>query len=135
MHRFRVPELFLGCFLTVAVFAAGMLFQEQRQAASLAYAEKKREPAPKGRFESPDAELTGSTWLTKDAAGFFTFGLAVIGIGQAILFYVQLRYMRKGMADSTTAAKAADLNARAAVALELPIIRMIPQATSTTCPE
>jgi hypothetical protein len=26
MYRFRVPEIFLGCFLTIAVFAAGMLF-------------------------------------------------------------------------------------------------------------
>ena len=29
MYRFRVPELFLGCFLTVAVFATGILFSNQ----------------------------------------------------------------------------------------------------------
>jgi hypothetical protein len=108
MYRFRVPEIFLGCFLTVAVFAAGMLFQGVEQSSRPAQAIEKQEAASQGhKADNPDAELTGSTWLTKDAAGFFTFGLVVIGIGQVVMFFFQLRYMRRGMNDATIAAEAA----------------------------
>jgi hypothetical protein len=115
MYRFRVPEIFLGCFLTVAVFATGMLFERQKQATNPTNSEKKQEAATNSyEPENPDAELTGSPWLTKDAAGFFTFGLVVIGVGQAILFYIQLRYMREGMRDAADAAQAANTAATAA---------------------
>src|SRR5262245_39808985 len=40
-------------------------------------------------------------WLTKDAAGFFTFLLVVVGGVQVGLFYWQLRYMRTGMEDAS----------------------------------
>lgn len=112
MYRFRVPEIFLGCFLTVAVFAAGMLFERSKQSSRPAQSISKQETASEGsKAQNPDADLTGSTWLTKDAAGFFTFGLVIIGIGQAILFWFQLRYMRQGMDDATMAAKAAAISA------------------------
>lgn len=115
MYRFRLPEIFLGCFLTVAVFAAGMLFQGREQSARPAQAAGKHEFVRQGPItESSDAELIGSTWLTKDAAGLFTFGLVVVGVGQAILFFFQLRYMRKGMDDATLAAKAAQTSAETA---------------------
>jgi hypothetical protein len=55
---------------------------------------------------------------------FLTLFLAFIAFGQAGLFVWQLRYMRGGMEDAAKAANAADLSARAAIALELPIIRM-----------
>jgi hypothetical protein len=105
--------------LTVAVFATGMLFQGQKQAASPASAEKKQEAASNShKSESPDAELTGPTWLTKDAAGFFTFGLVLVGVGQAWLFFFQLRYMRIGMRDATVAANAAKDSSVGVVAAE-----------------
>lgn len=108
MYRFRVPELFLGCLLTVAVFAIGMLFEGQKQPASPTQTTSNQEAASaRQKTQGPDAELTGSTWLTKDAAGFFTFGLVWVGLGQAVLFFVQLRYMRTGMSDATIAANAA----------------------------
>lgn len=110
MYRFRVPEIFLGCFLTVAVLATGILFQPFRSAQTV---EKQETARQRHKAESPDAELTGSTWLTKDAAGFFTFWLVVVGFGQAILFFIQLRYMRKGMDDATRAARAAEDAAKA----------------------
>jgi hypothetical protein len=116
MYRFRVPEIFLGCFLTVAVFATGMLFKGNEQATRPEQGIKKQEAASQGHeAKNPDAELTGSTWLTKDAAGFFTAGLVLVGIGQALLFYFQLRYMRIGMRDATRAAKAAEDAAKASL--------------------
>jgi hypothetical protein len=122
MVRLRVPELFLGCFLTVAVFAAGMLFNWRQSAEPQSV--KQHEVGSRGhKTENPDSEFTGMTWLTNDAAGFFTFGLVVIGVGQAMLFLVQLRYMRQGMRDATIAANAADLSARAASAIEFPVVR------------
>jgi hypothetical protein len=42
-------------------------------------------------------------------------GLVAIGIGQAILFFVQLSYMRKGMEDATMAAQATKVSADAAL--------------------
>jgi hypothetical protein len=107
MYRFRVPEIFLGCFLTVAVFAIGMLFDRQQAAQPQRDIPKQEAPNQSQKADSPDIELTGSSWLTKDASGFFTFWLALIGIGQAGLFFIQLRYMRKGMDDATIAAVAA----------------------------
>ncbi|MDR3484150.1 MAG: hypothetical protein P4M05_04470 [Bradyrhizobium sp.] len=113
--RFQVPELFLGCFLTVAVFAMGTLFARQEQTASPAQPQSRQETtAESSKTQNPDTELTGSMWLTKDAAGFFTFALVIVGIGQAVLFFVQLRYMRTGMDDATMAARAAQTSAETA---------------------
>jgi hypothetical protein len=115
--RFRIPEIFLGIFLTVAVFALGMSFQWIKQPLQLSQTvEKAAASGDNTRTQSPDAELTGSTWLTKDAAGFFAFIAAVILIGQAIMFGIQLRYMRKGMNDAAIAANAARDGAIAAIA-------------------
>ncbi|MFK4657974.1 hypothetical protein ABIF97_007908 [Bradyrhizobium japonicum] len=116
MYRFRVPEIFLGCFLTIAVFAAGMVFRGNKQPFDPAQSLEKRETSgERSSAASPDAELAGSTWLTKDAAGFFTFGLVVVGLGQALLFFFQLSYMRKGMVATATAAKAAADGAKASI--------------------
>jgi hypothetical protein len=72
--------------------------------------------------KNPDAELTGTTWLTKDAAGFFTFALAIVGLLQAILFLAQLRLIRESLApaekaanSAASAADAANLNAQAVI--------------------
>jgi hypothetical protein len=106
MYRSRVPEIFLGCFLTIAIFATGMLFvrpyanQPAHQVGSTATQHDSKEKQPEG-------DPSGWDWLFKDAAGFFTFGLVAVGVGQAILFFIQLRYMRSGMEDAGTAANAA----------------------------
>ena len=114
MHRFRVPEIFLGCFLTVAIFAAGMLFERSKQD-TLPQARKHEASHQSNDAQNLDTDLTWSTWLTKDAAGFFTFALFIVGIGQAGLFFVQLRYMRIGMRDATMAANASRQGAEAAI--------------------
>jgi hypothetical protein len=89
--------------------AMGMLFASSRpdskqtaQSVTSQQAETRSEKA-----KLPDDELTGSTWFTKDAAGFFTFWLVVVGIGQVVLFYVQLRLIRMSLAPAEQAAKAA----------------------------
>jgi hypothetical protein len=56
-------------------------------------------------------------WLTKDAAGFFTFLLVVVGAFQVGLFYVQLRLIRESL---TPAKEAAD--AARAAAEHIPIV-------------
>jgi hypothetical protein len=94
MRSKRIPEMVMGCLLTVAVFALGMLFT-----------------AKSGNGESV---RIGSTWLTKDAAGFFTLVLVVVGAVQALMFFTQLRYMRLSMRDTADAAKAASDAAEAA---------------------
>jgi hypothetical protein len=60
-----------------------------------------------GAQKSSDRANHNEPWLTKDAAGFFTFWLVVVGLFQVGLFYVQLRLIRKSLAPAEAAAKAA----------------------------
>jgi hypothetical protein len=46
-------------------------------------------------------------WLTKDAAGFFTFWLVVVSVFQVGLFYVQLRLIKQSLTPAQEAAEAA----------------------------
>jgi hypothetical protein len=96
--KFRTPELFLGCLLTIAVFAMGMLFASSGQAPQSAQ----------------QTEVIGSTWLTKDAAGFFA-GLQFLVLGiQAVLFFYQLRLIRESLDDAKVVSLAATRQARVA---------------------
>jgi hypothetical protein len=79
--KFQPPEFILGCLLTVAVFSIAMLFSPQ------------------------------ISWLTKDAGGFFTFVLVIVGSLQALLFLIQLRLIRESIAPAKEAADAAKLAA------------------------
>jgi hypothetical protein len=54
-------------------------------------------------------------WLTRDAVGFFTLCLAAVGVGQLVLFFVQLKLIRKSLEDTKLAAEAAKKSADAAV--------------------
>jgi hypothetical protein len=56
----------------------------------------------------------------------FTGATASVAFLQMLLFVWQLSLMRHSVNDSTKAANAAERSARAAVAMELPVIRMIP---------
>jgi hypothetical protein len=62
-------------------------------------------------------------WLMNEAVGFFTFLLFVVGGLQLLLFFWQLTLIRQSLAPAQAAADAALLSARAAIAIELPIIR------------
>ena len=55
-----------------------------------------------------------STWLTKDAAGFFTFLLVVVAGAQVALFVWQLWLIRESLDDTKIAAEAAKESADAA---------------------
>lgn len=112
--RFRTPEIFLGCLLTVAVFSIGVLFSSQYPQQSAQAPAHQEAASNSNAAKNPDAELTGSTWLTKDAAGFFTFALVIVGGLQAILFLAQLRLIRESLAPAKEAADAAKEAAGAA---------------------
>jgi hypothetical protein len=59
------------------------------------------------RQQAADASHEEGAWLTKDAAGFFTFGLVVVGGIQVALFLWQLWLIRESLNDAKTAADAA----------------------------
>jgi hypothetical protein len=63
---------------------------------------------------NPQAEARAVSWLIKDAAGFFTLWLVIVGAVQVGMFFMQLRYMRKSMRDTAQAAQAASDAATAA---------------------
>lgn len=92
-----IPELFIGALLTIAIFLVGLVSTGEVVSA-----------LPKG------------SWLTKDAAGFFTFLLVVIGGAQLLLFYWQLHYMRRGIDNAAAAARAARDSAVAAAEANRP---------------
>jgi hypothetical protein len=54
-------------------------------------------------------------WLTNDAAGFFTFLLVLVALGQAFLFVWQLRYMRRSIEDARGLALTAQTSAETAM--------------------
>jgi hypothetical protein len=94
--KFRPSELFLGCFLTIAVFATGMLF------------------ASSGHAPQSASEAIGSNWLTKDASGFFAGLQFFVATIQAALFIYQLHLIRVSLDDAKTTSSAATRQARVA---------------------
>jgi hypothetical protein len=110
--RLRNTELLFGMFLAIAIFTIGMLFPSQSSGQA---AQKPAQQESADRSASaPNAEPTGMAWLTKDAAGFFTFILVIVGSLQAILFLAQLRLIRDSLAPALEAADAAKAAAQAA---------------------
>ncbi|MGJ5006993.1 hypothetical protein ACQR05_04440 [Bradyrhizobium oligotrophicum] len=108
MKCFRTHELFLGVFLSVAVFAMGFVVASSQQPShSRDQSTDARAAEQSQQAKSQDSELSGSTWLTKDAAGFFTFVLVIVGGIQAAFFFVQLRLIRDSLKPAESAAKAA----------------------------
>lgn len=58
--------------------------------------------SPKERRTSDNGQQAESTtwyWLTHDEAGFFTFWLVVVALGQAGLFFWQLKLIGAGLTD------------------------------------
>lgn len=78
--------------------------------------EEKADEAKHRAWEIDSADKT--YWL-----GAF---MAVIAIFQLALFAVQLHMMRQNIVDTANAAKAAELNAKAAIGIELPFLKAIP---------
>jgi hypothetical protein len=108
--RFRTPELFLGCFLTIAVFSVGMLFASRYpvQTTQSPTTEKTQQAAadkgePKGFWET----------ATTDPVAAFTLCLVFVGGLQAYLFLRQLVIIRISLDDAKIAALAAGRAAKA----------------------
>lgn len=106
--RTKIPEIFLGAFLTVSVFSMGMMFESSRRGSSESKSQALSEPV--GHMQSGGFW----NWITHDAAGFFTLCLVAVGLGQAGLFVWQLRIMRDGIVDARIAAEAAKASAETA---------------------
>ncbi|MGX1323243.1 hypothetical protein AB7M17_006696 [Bradyrhizobium sp. USDA 377] len=83
--KFRVPEVVIGCLLTVAAFAVEMAFM------------------PSARAGEPLL-----SWFTKDASGFFTSLQFVVATIQAVLFVYQLRFIKGSLDVATRQACAAE---------------------------
>lgn len=83
--KFRVPEVVIGCLLTVAAFAVEMAFM------------------PSARAGEPLL-----SWFTKDASGFFTSLQFVVATIQAVLFVYQLHFIKGSLDVATRQARAAE---------------------------
>jgi len=121
--KFRFSEVFFGMMLAIAILAIGLVLGASRH-------------QPPDTETNPKAEQTQTTnkpqpftieWLTDDPIAFFTAILCLIVAVQAGLFVWQLIYMNRGLRDAKVSADAALLSARAAIAIELPIIRAVPE--------
>ncbi|UGY12258.1 hypothetical protein HAP48_0026415 [Bradyrhizobium septentrionale] len=86
-----MPEVVIGCLLTVAAFAVEMAFM------------------PSARTGEP---LLG--WFTKDASGFFTSLQFTVATVQAALFFYQLRLIKLSLDDAKVASETATRQARVA---------------------
>jgi hypothetical protein len=112
MHRFRIPEIFLGCFLTVAVFAAGMLFADRPNSSPSAQSQGTKAPEqPAENKGEPKASWQG---FATDPIAALTLCLVFVGVAQAVLFYVQLKLIREALTPAKAAAQAAADAARIA---------------------
>lgn len=112
--RFRVPELFLGAFLAVAIFGMGMLFASSFYHPPNQTADKATTSVQKSHKPEPFTV----DWLTEDGTVFFTAVLVFVAGIQAALFVWQLIYMGQGMRDAAIAANAAAISADTAIAVE-----------------
>lgn len=124
--KIRAPELVIGVLLTVAIFAIGMMFESSRNQPASTQANPKTEQI----HATNQPESFSWNWLTRDGVVFFTFILCSIAAVQAGLFLWQLKLMRDGMDDARKVAKATEQNTRAAIALQLPFLRIDPVGLS-----
>jgi len=97
----RIPELFLGALMAVAVFGMGFVFGSLPQSGN----STQNQSAAKSQDAGAEYKEQKNWW--NDAVADFTLGLVLVGLFQAGLFYVQLRLIRKSMIDAEIAAKAA----------------------------
>jgi hypothetical protein len=120
--KFRPHELFLGVFLTVAVFAMGFLFSSSltfRIQDSAPHQAAEQQAASK---VSENGEKTQSLWMPTDSVGLYTLVLAVFTALLVGVSSVQGYFLLRADRTARIAANAADLSARAAVNIELPIL-------------
>jgi hypothetical protein len=114
--KFRIPEIVLGIFLTVAVFAIG-------------YVVASSGPSPSQQVDSANDLQTANEGVERTAEkqiAYYTKWLAWFTGALVAVSLMQGYFLLRADKTARIAANAADLSARAAVALELPIIRVEP---------
>jgi hypothetical protein len=107
--RFRTPELFLGAFLAVAIFAMGMLFASSRLLPS-------PNATPRQTVE------VQSLWVPTDSVGLYTLVLAAFTALLVVVSGIQGYFLLRADKTARIAANAAQLSAESAHGLALPII-------------
>jgi hypothetical protein len=94
--RFRFPDIFLGMMLAVAIFAMGATFWSSENISRVT------EEQSKPKANDPASNHIERKYWWQDATADFTFGLIVVGLFQAGIFYVQLRFLRKSLRATVT---------------------------------
>jgi hypothetical protein len=103
-----------GAIIVFVAFAAALSTVPRAVDNPLA---EKRYTATENPHPSHHEEETWWQWATTDPIAAFTLLLAVVAVGQALLFVWQLVYMRRGIDEAGIAANAAKDAAKAAVEL------------------
>jgi hypothetical protein len=103
MQKFRVPEIFLGALMTVAIFAIGMTLNASRPQpannptnATIAQVQSDHKPEP-----------FTLEWLTHDGVAFFTAILCFVAFVQAGLFFWQLLVLHRTLKETSETTRAA----------------------------
>jgi hypothetical protein len=105
----RIPDIFLGALLAVAIFAAGVAIGARPDAGSSAQTQRPGEAS-----NASKDHVEREYWWQRDLTADFTLGLVIVGLFQVGLFYVQLRIIRESLDDAKEAADAAKTAANAA---------------------
>ena len=94
--RFRFPDIFLGMMLAVAIFAMGATFWSSENISRIT--EGKAEP----KANDPASNHMNGDIGGRSRTADFIFGLIVVGLFQAGILYVQLRFLRKSLRATVT---------------------------------
>jgi hypothetical protein len=117
----RIPEILLGALLAVAIIATGMTFSSSQplQQAEQHTAAEQHAPDKVGEHDNK----TQSLWVPTDSVGLYTLVLAVFtGLLVGVSIF-QGYFLLRADKTARTTADAAMLSARAAIGIELPVIR------------
>ena len=118
--KFRIPDVFFGAMVAVAIFAMGMIFgssshqpTNQPSQATTQQVQTSHNPTP----------FTWD-WFTHDGVVFFTAALCFIAGVQAFLFVWQLRSIQRTIKPAEDAAKAAAMQSEAIIRAERAYVTM-----------
>jgi hypothetical protein len=128
--KYRPPDIVIGVLLTIAIFSLGMLFSPSGLLPINSSPQKQSGDQQPSTKITEDSNKSESLWVPTDSVGLYTLVLAVFtGLLVGVSGFQGYFLLR---ADKTAriAANAADLSARAAIALEMPVIRAAPHKFS-----
>jgi hypothetical protein len=105
--KFRVPEIVLGAFLTVAVFAMGMLFASSPSLQTQGYIQHATTEQHAQDKKAENHEPIQSLWVPTDSVGLYTLVLAIFTGLLAVVAGVQGFFMLRADKTARIAANAA----------------------------